>query len=86
MRIGPVLLLTVLLLPAMLLVTPPGRAAEAETKPRQDSPEQSTETREAEPPADNNNPNGNRGRKQGDIFIPSEEISEDFAVSFPVDI
>ncbi len=23
---------------------------------------------------------------QGEIFIPSEEISEDFAVSFPVDI
>ncbi len=27
-----------------------------------------------------------RDKKKGDIFIPSEEISEDFAVSFPVDI
>ena len=27
-----------------------------------------------------------KNRKAGDIFQPSEEISEDFAVSFPVDI
>ena len=26
------------------------------------------------------------GKRSGDIFLPSEEISEDFAVSFPVDI
>lgn len=25
-------------------------------------------------------------KRDGDIFLPSEEISEDFAVSFPVDI
>ena len=28
----------------------------------------------------------NKNEKNGDIFTPSEEISEDFAVSFPVDI
>ena len=28
----------------------------------------------------------NKSEKTGDIFQPSEEISEDFAVSFPVDI
>lgn len=28
----------------------------------------------------------NKSEKNGDIFTPSEEISEDFAVSFPVDI
>ncbi len=27
-----------------------------------------------------------KGRKGDDVFNPSEEISEDFAVSFPVDI
>ena len=27
-----------------------------------------------------------KSKKTGDIFTPSEEISEDFAVSFPVDI
>ncbi|NKB97992.1 MAG: hypothetical protein GKR90_05780 [Pseudomonadales bacterium] len=27
-----------------------------------------------------------KNKKAGDIFRPSEEISEDFAVSFPVDI
>ncbi|MFU8816491.1 MAG: hypothetical protein ACNA7W_14180 [Pseudomonadales bacterium] len=26
------------------------------------------------------------GRPSGDVFVPTEEISEDFAVSFPVDI
>ncbi len=31
-------------------------------------------------------PNGKIKKKNGDIFRPSEEISEDFAVSFPVDI
>ena len=26
------------------------------------------------------------GKPSGDVFVPTEEISEDFAVSFPVDI
>lgn len=31
-------------------------------------------------------PSQNQGKPSADVFIPSEEISEDFAVSFPVDI
>lgn len=27
-----------------------------------------------------------RGKPSADVFVPTEEISEDFAVSFPVDI
>jgi hypothetical protein len=45
---------------------------------------QSTTSAGSPEKAQTRNKTGNK--KTGDIFQPSEEISEDFAVSFPVDI
>ncbi len=36
--------------------------------------------------ANKNNKPTNEKDSAGEVFVPSEEISEDFAVSFPVDI
>ena len=56
-------------------------AEEAKSSDKTDESKKPTETRER-PVADD----GKRSRRPGDVFKPSEEISEDFAVSFPVDI
>ncbi|MEM7001302.1 MAG: hypothetical protein AAF529_10980 [Pseudomonadota bacterium] len=73
------------LVPLALLSQKPLSAAEsAETENTASIPTTTA------PPAEKSNQDDDavikKQKKQGDIFIPSEEISEDFAVSFPVDI
>lgn len=57
---------------------------QASDQARSDSPGQASpdSPRQARPVADTQT----RRKKGQDVFTPSEEISEDFAVSFPVDI
>jgi hypothetical protein len=54
-------------------------AQKAEERAAAETPAGETDT-EAEPTADEGAP------ESSEVFIPTEEISEDFAVSFPVDI
>ena len=49
------------------------QASKANTKTKQDT-------------AENSNSKASKNKKDNSVFKPSEEISEDFAVSFPVDI
>lgn len=51
-------------------------AAEAETDTQQS----------AKDDTERSNKNNKTDDKDSEIFVPTEEISEDFAVSFPVDI
>lgn len=69
---APHSLLTLLLGMLLLLGAAPLRAAEAESSDNADAEAETTETSTGAPPSE--------------VFIPTEEISEDFAVSFPVDI
>ena len=68
-------------------VAPPSVAAEGAANDGSDQ-----ESAQTDKPADTNDKQSsasksNKGKDRGgDIFRPSEEISEDFAVSFPVDI
>lgn len=74
------------LLGILALLSPPVTAQQAESR-QTDSPaaaqdeESSTDTAAEPAPADGEDDDADTG-----VFIPSEEISEDFAVSFPVDI
>lgn len=76
-----------LFLSAFLLLTPPTFAAEGEPAAQpveNEKDEKRTQTEDTEPKtADSKSKNKSKDKE---IFIPSEEISEDFAVSFPVDI
>lgn len=64
---------------------------EAEIAPENSQPETRQETN-AEEPSENRQDNAPAAKRTAksdpskEIFRPSEEISEDFAVSFPVDI
>ncbi len=58
------------LLLAFFLSVPEGRSAEASEPVEVEEPAPATEPPEPSP----------------DVFLPTEEISEDFAVPFPVDI
>ena len=66
-----------LLLTLLTLCATSGYAAEAE--PKQDSKEDGAAGKPAPP-------TGASTRPTPEVFVPTEEISEDFAVSFPVDI
>lgn len=55
-----------------------GRAEAGQTEPAAE-PQDEQSTTDA-------NGDAEGGTESGEVFIPSEEISEDFAVSFPVDI
>jgi len=74
------------LLGIMALLSPPATAQQAESR-QTESPgatqdeESSTDTAAEPVTAD-----GEDNDADTEVFIPSEEISEDFAVSFPVDI
>lgn len=49
----------------------------------------SAEESESAPPQSTQSPGDAPGKKKaagGEVFVPTEEISEDYAVSFPVDI
>ncbi len=59
---------------ALWSLTSQSLAAEADAEP---TPTAGTEDGDDEAPS---------GNPSGEVFIPTEEISEDFAVSFPVDI
>jgi len=71
----------------------PGSAANAAEAPQTDT-ESATETASdnPQPTTDSNSPgplSGSKARRandKGGVFLPSEDISEDIAVSFPVDI
>lgn len=69
---------------ALLAQTPLSAAESAETEDTASSP--TTTAPSAEKSNQDDDAVIKKQKKQGDIFIPSEEISEDFAVSFPVDI
>ncbi|MEQ8861335.1 MAG: hypothetical protein RIC56_22035 [Pseudomonadales bacterium] len=79
------------LLGLWLVVTPGARAAEAAPEAAPDaasSPVTSTEPRTRGDDVSPAQPESGAAAKgdSPDVFVPSEDISEDFAVSFPVDI
>ena len=62
-------------------------AAEEPPEAAAEKPSSSPVEARAEPPGKTEDADkGGDKKRGGDIFQPSEEISEDFAVSFPVDI
>ena len=65
----------------VLLATGTGLSAAAETEAPSDEAGAQAESSAAEEPKANNDP-----PESHDVFLPTEEISEDFAVPFPVDI
>ncbi len=68
------------------LGTPPASGAESEpARPADDQESQTAADASSSTPADDTAA-GSKDDGTGDVFLPSEEISEDFAVSFPVDI
>jgi len=87
---APPLRFAIVLCCLLLIGAPPVRAAEQTAAPEDETatqqaaeagdesgrPEAKSADDDATPPAG----------KTSDVFIPTEEISEDFAVSFPVDI
>ena len=73
----PLLTLTAALLLSALFCAPTARAAEADQPASVEEPEQ---------PAVESEAGTSEGAESSEVFIPTEEISEDFAVSFPVDI
>jgi hypothetical protein len=77
--LAPRLVLSAVLLamPAVALPQEAGPAPAQEQPPVGDQNESAGDGGAAEPGAD---------RPISEVFIPTEEISEDFAVSFPVDI
>lgn len=74
------------LLGTVVLLTPLAAAQQAET--RQTEPSTAAQDKESAPDAAAEPaPADNEGDAEGtEVFIPTEEISEDYAVSFPVDI
>ena len=86
MRYHTVLLAVGLLLSgssAMGAEADPGTRAESENGQEQTA---RTTPRDSQKPAETKKQTSKNKSKDKEIFIPSEEISEDFAVSFPVDI
>ncbi len=78
-------LFAVVLLGAALMFGPVHAAqAPGESKPSEGASEDTAGT--AQEKAAGKAKDKKKDGKDGGIFIPSEEISEDFAVSFPVDI
>ncbi len=79
---------------AALLTTTPGLGQPAEEDPSEQTTRENTgkppvEDKSATTPqktAQNSQTRKPQKKKPGDIFRPSEEISEDYAVPFPVDI
>ena len=67
------------------LGAPYASGAEAEAAPAAEDRSSQADTETTTPSADDDAA-GTRPEGTGDVFLPSEEISEDFAVSFPVDI
>ena len=64
-------------------------SADAETATENEAAAQQQESQDAErtqPDTAKSSAAESKGTSDGSVFIPSEEISEDFAVSFPVDI
>lgn len=87
-RIATAIALALSLLVCITLARTPAHAADEPQQENTSEEPASTEapgrTGESETlPANNNR---TRQRNGAEVFIPSEEISEDFAVSFPVDI
>ncbi len=81
-RIHTFLLAACLLLPGTAVY-----AAEAESGEEENAKEpREKQTQDAKKAADAKKEQSRNKSKDKEIFIPSEEISEDFAVSFPVDI
>lgn len=80
------------LLSALVLASPLSpMAQQAETGQAETGPTETGQTEPAAEPQDEQTTTDANGDAEGDtesgeVFIPSEEISEDFAVSFPVDI
>jgi hypothetical protein len=80
------LLISLLGWAALHTTTVRAEAAEADADAAQSS-EQSETTDEPEPPEPPEPETPAVGAKPAsEVFVPTEEISEDFAVSFPVDI
>ncbi len=75
---------------ALAILMPLAMAAEdADTSNAQEAAEPAPVTSDPEPPkapGADGTADKQGSKRGGDIFLPSEEISEDFAVSFPVDI
>ena len=63
-----------------------GELPESGNPARQTTDEKQPEAAEKETDAENASASKAKERDPREIFRPSEEISEDFAVSFPVDI
>ena len=78
------LLISLLAWAALHTTTVRAEAAEADAEAVQRS-EQSETTDEPEKPEPKQTPPAG-GKPSSEVFVPTEEISEDFAVSFPVDI
>lgn len=75
------LLTTVVLLMPMAAAAQQADTPQTDTTAEPEAEESSPDTAVEPVPAEGGGDNGS-----GEVFIPSEEISEDFAVSFPVDI
>lgn len=63
--------------------------AQEQSEAQASDTEEQTETKKADakqPPTERSSQAQKDKGRDGEIFRPSEEISEDFAVSFPVDI
>ena len=88
-RIGA-LTLAVSILTCLVLATRPVHAAEVAEQRQQNTTDEPADTEDAgpaiEPETFPESDNRTRQPNGAEVFIPSEEISEDFAVSFPVDI
>ena len=74
-------ILTILMLSGSVLLTQTSYAAEA-AAPAADTEAADKPAAERESRQEQSAP----AAKKSEVFIPTEEISEDFAVSFPVDI
>lgn len=79
------LLATTLGAPKLFAQSTDGETQKTTTaKPTVNSEQPATKKSEAKPKEQAKK--GSKGKEDDKTFIPSEEISEDFAVSFPVDI
>jgi len=77
------MLATMTLLALGITTSPAAGAAPAETESTSSSEKESSEANDqVDAERDKTSP----GNSSSEVFIPTEEISEDFAVSFPVDI
>ena len=91
MTTAPTSLAAMLLGAATLAFAVPTFAAEPSSEPAPAAETAPPATAEAPPASAKPRPKADAAgkstdKRSGDIFQPSEEISEDFAVSFPVDI